>query len=362
MERARDIRFTYSGRAGIYQYLARLRAGAGGRARSTVLVPSFHCPTVVDPALHAGYDVRFYAVDRDMRVSAADFLAKLDGDVAAAIFIAYFGFSEMDPALVAACRERGVRVIEDCAHSFLRADPMRLAESGADATVYSFWKLVPSAVGGGVLVARGAEDAPWPAQGSPSKKDSVSRAKMLLREVIDESREARQRTGDAVQEEEAKPAVRKPAEEAYPYLPAVSSWRMPMSARMVLERADLATLVATRRAHYEMLANGLKANDEIVPLRPQLAPHTCPWGFAVRLHRRPERDYLLRARGVPVFTFGETLHPLLFERHPREREMLASVLELRDTTLTISIHQGLTSEQMSTVVAILNDAAGQWAR
>src|SRR5262249_12366282 len=71
------VRFTFNGRAGIFQYLEMLRSNGAQEGKRFVLVPAFHCPTVVDPILHAGYDVRFYSVDDAMRVDAADFLSRL---------------------------------------------------------------------------------------------------------------------------------------------------------------------------------------------------------------------------------------------------------------------------------------------
>jgi hypothetical protein len=79
LPRARSVHLTHSGRGALFQYFEALRrSGQLAADRTVVLVPSFHCPTVVDPVLHAGYDVRFYAIDEAMRIDQADLLRKLD--------------------------------------------------------------------------------------------------------------------------------------------------------------------------------------------------------------------------------------------------------------------------------------------
>jgi hypothetical protein len=75
----------------------------------------------------------------------------------------------------------------------------------------------------------------------------------------------------------------------------------------------------------------------------------------VLLGRRQERDYLIRARGVPLFTFGEVLHPLLFARKALNSRMLETARRLSDSILVFSVHQDLTVVQMEVFAAIVND-------
>lgn len=352
------MRTTYSGRAAIYQYLARLRACSAERSRSIVLAPALHCPTVIDPILQAGYRVRYYGIDRGLNTMTDDFLSKLDRSVAAAIFIRYFGIVDTPHELFAACREVGAHAIEDCCHSFLTADPLRLAQSGADAMIYSFWKLVPSKVGGGILLRDPHRLGPWPAQEAPSRRDSLGRLDDLARQLCERpiafaARLLKRRPAESP--EEPAPAIRKPASEAYPYDPQASLWSMPATSRIILERADLESIVAARRRNYHALASALISSDELMPFRPALSAGACPWGFPVFLSRRAERDYLMRAAGVPLFTFGEVLHPTLREQSAKDDAMLETAELLSSSLLAFSIHQGLSVEQVRQFVAVIND-------
>lgn len=354
------VRFTYSGRAAIYQYLLGLRRLGGLQPqRSVVLVPALHCPTVIDPVLHAGFNVRFYAIDRSLNVVAEDILGKLDGTVAAALFIRYFGLSVVDRALVEACRSAGARVIEDCCHSFLAANPLRLADGAADATVYSFWKLAPSRVGGGILLPDPGPSPELPDQQKPSARDSWLRAKALAREVGAAPLEAAERTLHRRHSVEPPPTpvVRRPAAEAYPYDPVASSWRMPRTAELILRSANLRQIADVRQRNFRQLAAALAATRDLTPLWGALPPDSCPWGFPILLEKRRERDYLMRARGLSVFTFGEVLHPLLFESADAGCSMIETARYLSDTLLCVAIHQDITSAQVAGFAQIVNDFA-----
>src|SRR5262245_47476187 len=66
---SRRVRLAFNGRAAIHQYFVSLASTSPKRSRRVVLVPAFHCPTVVDPIIHAGYTVRYFAVDPDLKVA-----------------------------------------------------------------------------------------------------------------------------------------------------------------------------------------------------------------------------------------------------------------------------------------------------
>jgi len=74
----------------------------------------------------------------------------------------------------------------------------------------------------------------------------------------------------------------------------------------------------------------------------------------VILQKRAERDYRIRSRGVPVFTFGEVLHPLLFAQHANEREMLDTTTFLSNNVLGFAVHQDFSETQIATFATAIN--------
>src|SRR5262245_25154687 len=77
------LHYTYNGRGAIYQLLEGIPASRG----DSVLVPGFHCTSMIDPVLHAGYRPEFYRIKRDLSVDHDDLRRRLRPGVAAVIIV-----------------------------------------------------------------------------------------------------------------------------------------------------------------------------------------------------------------------------------------------------------------------------------
>ena len=142
------LELTFNGRGALLRAFTEVAALPRGKK---VLVPAFHCPSAIAPALFAGLDPVFYRIRRDLTIDYEDVLAKADLAVSAILVIHFFGVAP-DLTPLEPLRRTGTVFIEDCSHSFLQANPVCLAGSPAsDYRVFSFWKLAPSGVGGGLL-------------------------------------------------------------------------------------------------------------------------------------------------------------------------------------------------------------------
>lgn len=339
------VAFVYSGRYAIYHALRALNE----TARRTILVPAFQCPTVVDPVLHAGLKIRFYGIGTNLTVQRHDFLSKLTPDVGAAVFIRYFGFPSGVDELLPICRAYGVLSIDDWSHSFLAAAPTRLATSCADAVIYSFKKLLPTLTGGGILahfVPLQESRLSW-----PPFLSSLTRVKQLVANALSKSPPAPELsdlTAPDVQRrlQSSMPAIRLSASAAYPYRPEYSWTKMPISSRIVLQRTCLNMVVEARRRNYLLLDANLRNGGFLTRVQDHLPTDTCPWGFPVLLANRSAHDHRLRTLGIPLFTFGEVLHPLLFEQVADGSEMVEIARFLADSLLAFAIHQDLDEQRV----------------
>ena len=123
----------------------------------SVLVPSFICAQVVDAVRAAGATVACYPVQRDLTIRTADFVNALHPGVRAAIVPHYFGRATANIAeLAAACRERSVLLIEDCALACGASLHGKLAGTFGDLAIFSCTKS-DWCYGGGVLASRSSE-------------------------------------------------------------------------------------------------------------------------------------------------------------------------------------------------------------
>ncbi|MFN0303273.1 MAG: DegT/DnrJ/EryC1/StrS family aminotransferase [Burkholderiales bacterium] len=103
---------TRNGRVAIQFALRCLDVGPGDR----VLVPTYHCPTMIAPIVRLGASPVFYPID-SAGAARLDFLERLDVSNAKAILAAhYFGFPQKMNLLRAFADRKGLGLIEDCAH------------------------------------------------------------------------------------------------------------------------------------------------------------------------------------------------------------------------------------------------------
>jgi len=63
----------------------------------------------------------------------------------------------------------------------------------------------------------------------------------------------------------------------------------------------------------------------------------------------------LQKLGVPLFTFGETLHPALTEVARKEVRMVDEAQFLSSRLLCLSLHQGLTTADLARQCDIINE-------
>ena len=342
-----NLHFFLKGRGGMFQALASLRHRQGGE----VLLPAFHCPSVVEPVLRAGYQPRFYAINRDLTINVPNVSAQISQRTAAIVIVNYLGF----PADLGPFRE--IRhsidccIIEDWAHSFLRANPVRLAGSLGDLMVYTFNKLLPTYAGGGLLVNNPLVLGALKSLKPLGKRASLIAVKQLVEEVLENGEDAPVNSF-ILGLERLRVTLKKQNGDAYLNQPGDGTspidspdyffeTKLPWFARIILEKSDLESIVAQRRRNYNLLNRYLVETDQIKKVYPSLPEDVCPWAYPLLVEGRGRYDQVLRSMGVPVYTFGETLHPLVYESESRIR---ADAVSLSKTLLLLPIHQNLSAE------------------
>lgn len=353
-----NLHFFLKGRGATFQALASLRHGQGGE----VLLPAFHCPSVVEPVLRAGYQPRFYAINRDLTVNVPNVLAQISQRTAAIVIVNYLGFpADLEPF-------REIRhssdfcIIEDWAHSFLRANPVRLAGSFGDLVVYTFNKLLPTYAGGGLLVNNPLVLGALRTLKPLGKREGLIAVKQLAEEVLENGEDVSMKSL-ILGLERVRVSLKTNPADAHLYLPNDGTspiespdyffeTKLPWFARMILEKSDLETVVAQRRRNYNILSRYLVETDQIKRVYPSLPEDVCPWAYPLLVEGRGRYDKVLRSMGVPVYTFGETLHPLVYESESRIRE---DAVYLSKTLLLLPIHQNLSEESVAVFAEKVND-------
>ena len=137
--------YTTSGRAALYAALLQidLRPGTG------VLVPTYHCPTMVAPIIEAGLRPVFYGLGDDGLPDLAQLTQHSRANQPGAIFVAhYFGLTKSLHAVRDWCDQRGVILVEDCAHAYFGMAGERPVGHWGDFATASLSKFFPVPEGG----------------------------------------------------------------------------------------------------------------------------------------------------------------------------------------------------------------------
>jgi perosamine synthetase len=122
------------------------------RIDKIILMPSYCCGSELEPVLKAGGKVRFYRVDKQMKVDIKDLKNSIDENVAAIHVTHYNGFPQAMKEIRDLCTQNGLYLIEDCAHvlsSF--EDRIRIGSFG-DLAIFSMRKTMPTPDGGALIV------------------------------------------------------------------------------------------------------------------------------------------------------------------------------------------------------------------
>jgi dTDP-4-amino-4,6-dideoxygalactose transaminase len=347
------VTVTYSGQVAIFHVLRSLKKDG----RGSVLLPAFHCPSVVEPVLHAGYRPLFYGVNRDLRIDLDDLRRQLSNDIAAVLTINYCGFpSDLDP-VKQLTRQAGTFLIEDCAHSFLYGDPPVLSGARGDVGIFSFAKLVPLRVGGGYRLNAPLMRVQKLERGIGIKQHVIL-MKRLGEQLINnsagpivqrayhavESYRVRLKTiGSTAGSVEGHPSHTIPT--YYRFDTEFCESSMPWFIQSILKRYDLRSLAARRQRNYRLLDMSLATYGMASPIFSPLPDEVVPWAYPLIVPQRSSHDFHFRGMGIPVYTFGEVLHPALYEASVGKR-VLEDAEFLSRNLLMIPIHQNLSDAHM----------------
>jgi dTDP-4-amino-4,6-dideoxygalactose transaminase len=320
-----DCTFTLRGRDAI----ALAVQSSGLEEGSTVLFPGYLCPIVLR-GFSGGFDFQYYDTGRDFSIDADEIEAFFrKHDVKLLYLIHYFGFLHRNlDRLADLCREHGVLLWEDHAHSFLS----RISYEFADAMIFSFRKLLPVPDGGGLWL----RDTPPVEIGEGALASNVSSLLILAkRSRLAMSKPLRARTGQIARASTA--AVHEGSKQI---VPAPISY---MSRRKV-EFSDLENAFSVRRQIFGKWQRLLRGSG-FEPVFAALPDEVCPQGFPIWLRNGREL-----VRSLQEFDVFLKVH---WPIHPRMKEKCPTAFDVSQSIITLPIYPGLREEDMEKIAALL---------
>jgi len=297
---ARFRRHTRSGQAAITCAVRLL----GLKAGDAVLVPTYHCPSMIAPLVAEGLSARFYALAAGGEPDLGRLCASNLEGVRAMLVPHYFGRPQPMARLRGFCDEKGIALVEDCAHSFFGAVDGRPLGQWGDAAIASLTKFFPVPEGGLIVSQSRPLERPeaasrgWSAELRAlvdaielgARHNRFPGLNTMLRAVFAAKRSVRRPTS-------ALPGKSAPASAMELSPAAAAVW--------IADRVHADRIVALRRRNYAVLAQSLGGLRKARPLFSQLPPGVVPYVLPLYVDE-PSRSYpALRNAGVPVFRWDD---------------------------------------------------------
>jgi perosamine synthetase len=367
-----------SGRSAIGLGLERLGIGAGDE----VLVPAYHCPSMIDPLRWLGIVPRYYSLD-DQFEPRLDHLTSLITPRTRAVIAAHLFAIPLDlSALAALCRARDLALIEDCAHTLFYHEQQTAPGALGTCAIASPRKYFPVR-DGGVLMSSNARFINIPLRPAPLRYelkmaynaievssrfgalkplDSLVRFAERLRQ---RSRRSDYETSTGTVRDRAMKSAHQsqalisasaqgtgelqvaPDDTDPRFSPDNRDMAMSRFSRTVMNSVALDRLAAARRRNFAHLAERLSTSPLGRPLWDATQAPPVPYVFPFLLDR-PERSHppMIAAR-LPVWRWDQLLVSGVCERTDAWRYRL----------IQLPCHQGLTPERLDRLVEAIHEVA-----
>lgn len=287
---------------GRYALLEAFRlSGVGPEA--SVLIPAYHCRTMLDPALSLGSEVGLYPVDVELKPDIESIeraIGESRTPIRALVATHYFGFPQSFDRLKSLCDRHNIVLIEDCSHTYIRSRNDQTTGTQGRFVVASPYKFCPT-MDGGVLFANGQE-LNRPLQGRRLADEAAAAIRLVQRARAPRHLPA---TSAATLEQVTEQETDHFREEGHvispAYDPASISLRGFGLSHWIVRRSSADRIASRRRENYAVWLSGVASMNNCRALYPVLPDGVAPYMFPLVLDRPLPDFYDLKRLGVPIW-------------------------------------------------------------
>lgn len=322
-----------------------------------LMAPSYHCRTMLDPALSLGAEIVLYSLKPDLSPDLQGLKASLSScktPVKALLVTHYFGFAQALEPLAAFCDEHHITLIEDCSHALFvranensRAEPRAMGRTGRFG-IASPYKFFP-AEDGGLLWGNDGAALQSLNQRSQSLAGNLKGVKRALQAAINPKPTL---DLDAVNPEvlalTSKPGApgahlhEQNLRPSHFYLAKEESLQGLACSRWVMRHTDIDRLANQRRQNYQQWLAAVAALPHCRALFPDLPNDCVPYMFPLRIDHPETHFYALKYMGMPVWRWDDmAVSPC------------GVATGYREQVLHLPCHQELTANQMAWMTRVV---------
>jgi perosamine synthetase len=308
---------------------------------SALLVPSYHCRSMLDPAIRLDAELVFYPLRPDLQPDIAQLKCSLKGardKPVALLFTHYFGFAQPVDEILDFCQQNAIALIEDCSHCLcMPSSESNLGNSGRYC-VSSPYKFFPVEDGG---LLRANSGTTMPAQATISQ-GLVQEVKGAIRTLKQALATMPTLNGEDVANRPSMPLATKGSDSLCEslgtsrYYAHSSERSRPLAISLwTMRHTDIERLKYRRRAHYARWVEAVARLPNCKALYSDLPEACVPYMFPLWISRPETEFFALKRLGVPIWRWDD----IAVSTCP-------VATEYRTHLLHLPCHQELTATQM----------------
>ena len=346
--------------SGNYRHFTRGRYALGEAYRlsgvgreGALLAPSYHCVTMLDPAVSLHADILLYPLRHDLSpdlTKLEELLATYEKPVKALLATHYFGFAKDFTDLKLWCEKHRIVLIEDCSHALFTAS-FQAPGTGifgrfVAASPYKFF----ACADGGLLSSPDTQLLDTvntkPAGVIPELrgiKRTLEKYRSSDPTVADidliDTKLAELRARPLVAGKEQMTAYARPSAQ---YSAVDSGTASLYGSRCVVRLASITENMTCRRNNYRRWANAVAGMPHCHTLFPDLPENCFPYMFPLHITHPDPHFYWLKHLGFPVWRWDEMAV-----------SDCAVANDYRHHLLHLPCHQALTEVQMAWMISVV---------
>jgi len=294
------------GRYALLEAMRRAGVGPG----TSVLMPAFHCRSMVEPVLFLNSTVCFYSINNELQPdfqALSLLLRESRAAVGAMVLTHYFGFPNALEEAERFCDLHGITLIEDCAHALYGQVGGRLLGTVGSYAIASPWKFLPVRDGGVLRDNTGGGISPRIEQ--PWLTEIKAVAAMLQTGVQHVSRRCPVIDSVTICEQEAKISASGRAQfaeqEFKELVVAHADFSALRSSRWGMRHAAHGRVARLRRKNYLRWQEGVRDLAGVKPLFPSLPDGVVPYVFPLLVDAAGMGFHLFKLVGIPLWRWED---------------------------------------------------------
>lgn len=279
-----------------------------------LLAPSYHCRTMLDPAIRLGAEIQLYPLEKNLAPNLSrirEIIHSSTIPIKAILATHYFGLPQNFVELSDLCGEFGVPLIEDCSHAIVTGCRLDLLGRYGQYVVSSPYKFFPCA-DGGILIT---SDANIREKGE--RASVLAETKEILRcahnllvcpTMAGDKLESLDFEIDALTRTVFTPANQSQEELVTPsrhYVHENENVSGLGWSRWLAKHTNLSRLVTRRRDNFNQWLRAVDGLPHCRPLFNALPDGVVPYMFPLYIDDPDTHFYLLKHLGIPIWRWDE---------------------------------------------------------